>query len=1539
MPLKAYISEPFPSQSYFPTIIPANCQRNFTACAPQLLAFFEAESQRLSPTESYTMTKSYDIFRTPVELQHGDPDNYYLHLPFGVFFSSTQREMAAELALGARNFPSFRTVAIVTCLGNAIGYTTRWGNIENGTTIIYSAFVRVESSSWWLSGKLLYRVVLAGTAARAMWQQYFAQYAHLEANLRLYGLPGAPAGSVFQVIVGDPSSLVLQNPRFTLALALDFWMSVDYAAHAFNRLLLAPGALSYFAACLYLSRTVWFGYGALILTSCILKLVKGHRFYALDSTAVAFALTIVAGPFTELQITFPALGRIYNKLFTTPVANADHIEVSLAALVYTLVIGAFPVLFGLTFPRCSFGTTWGSSLFTRSMSGGPRVAPSAHGSYTDNDLKNRCTMWLNFVAWTRKKQTAVGGSIYDLFCADPRYMMNQCLSLRGTDAYVVFNTGNCACTSVRLSLLVAIDIHKPLRVVPGYVDLRSDRVVRQGRYCVRLNKRSILMSCLMVLNIMIMLQMLGPAVADNKCRPLKAYISEPLPWTSVPMEDIPLTCYLNFTACTPILLSVFQNHSRGLTSSAPYLSNSQFDLIRVPQPPLSPPSEASTYYLGLPYGMFYSVQQQALLQQIVRRQMNASAFATAEITYFCGMAISYNVIWIDAGGNDTYIMYLGGARAAMSLQYQWAKLAYRLFLVTYLLWYMWRKYFCHYRSLMTNLEQFGIVQAPLGTTFEIVVGDPTSIVLANPLVALAFVLDFWMSSDFVARAFMRVGQVVAIEPFLTASLYLSRTLWFAYGSLVVTSHTLKRCGLARHFHSVDPTLTAIAVVIVVGPFTYVQTNIPFFAKLYNTLFLASPTAANAIEIGPPALIYTSLIGGLPLAFGFRPPCPFRRPRDKSGPVASLIDHASILHNDMKSRWAVMLSLFTWKTTTRHLEGGGIYGLFARDPKYKSTLGISQRGSDCYMLYRAGAQIRGLRLSLIQCIDVQSPLEVLSTTVPAAFGRICVEKDQTTIVRGSNHSPWLVLMRAWTSGSIVAPVDAPARYTVRYNRRSVVLSFLLMLNVLVMPMKAYISEPVPWSSQRPATIPSDCHVNFTACTPFVLNFFHNESARLLTAETPHVATDMYDLVRIPFPLPAGQDPHDYALKMPYALFYSAEQKLLAARLSLGRLNASAIQTGEMITFLGTPIGYTALWTAEANSSNLLFIGFARASTTASWLGGKFAYRVMLSWYLAWCVYMSYYRHYRPLCLSLARLGLSSAPPQATLHLVVGDPTSIVLLNPWVAVFFVADFWMSADFVSLAFLRVAEITSLQTFFIASLYLSRTLWFAYAGLGLFSSLLKRLGKELWLSPIDPTLTAIVVILAAGPFTTLQTRVPFLVELYNYVFNNLAEAPNEIESGVAAIVYSLLIGGLPVFVGVLRAAWIHRRHTSLKGPHAAYIDPASYLENDVKTRWAVALSVFSRRRSVIEATGGSVYDLLMRFPALQKHLGMSQRGGDCYVLYDDGNGRSVSVRLSLVSCIDVKPPLVIAPPSHSTAVGRIDMTKRGPMLVPGAANSMWLM
>ncbi|OQR99773.1 hypothetical protein THRCLA_06396 [Thraustotheca clavata] len=157
------------------------------------------------------------------------------------------------------------------------------------------------------------------------------------------------------------------------------------------------------------------------------------------------------------------------------------------------------------------------------------------------------------------------------------------------------------------------------------------------------------------------------------------------------------------------------------------------------------------------------------------------------------------------------------------------------------------------QTFTQNLRRFGIGDAKLTDGIEIVVGDPTSIKLLNPMVSIIFIIDVWVSIEYVHRAIVRVYQTENISAFVIACFYLSGH----YGLLML-------CGSRSKINSND------CDEYIAGPITSIQCHSTIFIDIYYFLSHIFSKNENSNDVALAATLYTLTIGALPLIFGFFP---------------------------------------------------------------------------------------------------------------------------------------------------------------------------------------------------------------------------------------------------------------------------------------------------------------------------------------------------------------------------------------------------------------------------------------------------------------------------------------------------------------------------------------------------------------------------------------------------------------------------------------------------------------------------------------------
>ncbi|OQR87661.1 hypothetical protein ACHHYP_08396 [Achlya hypogyna] len=468
--------------------------------------------------------------------------------------------------------------------------------------------------------------------------------------------------------------------------------------------------------------------------------------------------------------------------------------------------------------------------------------------------------------------------------------------------------------------------------------------------------------------------------------PLKAYISEPFPWVPRTSTDYADLCATNFTACEETLVALFQSRSRSaMVASDSFVFGQAYDLTR--QVISIPPGirlPDSSFLLETSYGQFYSERVRTQLLQVGAGLRNASDFHCLQISRMAGSAAAYAVFWIEPGPGTDYTFYVGIELPAYTPLWRWSKFFFRAFLAVALVHLMWTRYYVHYIHLVRHLRTIGL-GAAAPATYYVLVGDPTSVVLLHPGICLAFIFDFFASSDYASRALVRICQTKNLGVFFIASLYLSRTVWFAYASLSAVSHVVLRRVPHLKFAEVDPGLLAIAIFIVAGPVTYLQSRSLFFIDLYHfidTCLLSGAARDEATEGLIGGVLFIFIFGTLPLNYGFGKPATEKIFKQSKRALRSMATrrttmqsvsedaYASVDNNDLKHRMLVRCSLYSFRHKPIVYSGGTLNALFLKDPRYKRYGAISQTGADCYVIFRRSGSGDSevwacVRLSLLQ----------------------------------------------------------------------------------------------------------------------------------------------------------------------------------------------------------------------------------------------------------------------------------------------------------------------------------------------------------------------------------------------------------------------------------------------------------------------------------------------------------------------------------------------------------------------------------------------
>ncbi|OQR93503.1 hypothetical protein ACHHYP_02486 [Achlya hypogyna] len=1075
--------------------------------------------------------------------------------------------------------------------------------------------------------------------------------------------------------------------------------------------------------------------------------------------------------------------------------------------------------------------------------------------------------------------------------------------------------------------------------------------VRRRHHVVYFNKASIVFSFGFLLNLALM--------------PLKAYLTEPFPWATLAIPTIAVSVGANetFASYETNALAFYQRRYNSSllppTSLYTYDADQDTDVLRLVVEPVIP---AAFSFARLPGSPFYSRRGRACVRAFMTGQTNWSSLAFVELGLLVGEPSSVSGVWAEATKDGTTYLYFAAQLGRGSRTWLYVKFAYRCGLTIVIIHSMWAQYYRHYFHLLSNLETMGVGDDEKSTALEIVVGDPTALILQHTLVCTLFVVDFWCSVEIAGQSFVRLGQIQDLVTFAFAALYLSRTVWFAYLLLNVTGRLLRRLRLERLIAQVDPTTVAVAVLISVGPVTYMQSLSAFFVDVYHFLFvlpLPSSKAENYKEDCIAAAFYSLVIGFIPITYGFGKPIVahfFRATRIQAllhnvrrnsvsiAPTHSAINVANnhfgtLAYNDWKHRalFNFVLMLDPARQSKRFV-GGTIYALFQTHCHFQRNAAFSFRGSDCYVLAHQNDAVVSYRLSLCECLHLGDPLIKRKVAPDEAFGDITLDEAKGTVLL------------------------------------SVLFSLGFLFNLVLMPLKAYMAEPFPWTQLETPEINVAVGANetFAQYEANALAFFR---ARYTVHTLPESATYFYDseqdvdVLRAKVPIVAATD--FTFVRIPGSMFFSNRARRIFRDYNAGLLNGSSTAFVELGTVFGAPSSLSGVW-VEPNSDGFVYFAAMLSRGTVAWLYCKLAFRCALTSYIIYELYHNYYRHYILLYANLRRFGTGDGTGQ--LEILVGDPTCLILQNTLVCALFVLDFWCSLEVVGQCFVRVDQSADGIKFALSTLYLARTVWFAYLTLNLMGHILRWCQGEHRFAQVDPTSVAIAVAIVVGPLTFVQLRLEVFVTIYHALFTVVLPADrmdDYKEDALPVVFYSCLVGLLPIGFGlgfpvlrrgcrrlfqILRFCNIavaldqpFRRSSvrpsrllglkgTLKGGDFGLL---SY--NDWKHRvlfWVALGWCHQARRMEKVFKGGSIYMLFKTHHNLQRNAAFSFRGSDCYVLAHNPHN-IVSYRLSLCDALHLKHQnSVIYRLRPMAAFGQIVLNVDNKVAIHfGAGKSHWIL
>ncbi|CAK4917283.1 unnamed protein product, partial [Aphanomyces euteiches] len=155
---------------------------------------------------------------------------------------------------------------------------------------------------------------------------------------------------------------------------------------------------------------------------------------------------------------------------------------------------------------------------------------------------------------------------------------------------------------------------------------------------------------------------------------------------------------------------------------------------------------------------------------------NNKTMARDATAYYFGLLSAHACVWLEplppeTTETDLYFAYFG-TNTLEGVRWSWFKMTFRCLLTIYILFVLWWRYCRHYRALFLGLRQVGMGEQY--SRYQVIVGDPTYLILSDPFVSLVMIIDISFVPEYIAWSIFRVCQFQDILAFFLGCFYSSR---------------------------------------------------------------------------------------------------------------------------------------------------------------------------------------------------------------------------------------------------------------------------------------------------------------------------------------------------------------------------------------------------------------------------------------------------------------------------------------------------------------------------------------------------------------------------------------------------------------------------------------------------------------------------------------------------------------------------------------------------------------------------------------------
>ncbi|KAG9398085.1 hypothetical protein AC1031_015005 [Aphanomyces cochlioides] len=506
--------------------------------------------------------------------------------------------------------------------------------------------------------------------------------------------------------------------------------------------------------------------------------------------------------------------------------------------------------------------------------------------------------------------------------------------------------------------------------------------------------------------------------------PLFAYLTEPLPWLVPLKQFVQSTSFDEFNNATfAFLQSHFNNQTiddvctfDSATISFAVRHELSFPLAGIPS------SDAFQYLVKFPGAMLYGAGLRHFVETFLSQDAvgrRSKDWYRCQRNFYFGVHSSDFCVWFephdatDDSGGDVYTVYMGSS-IWEDASWSWLKMTFRCLLTAYVLHVLWQSYCRHFGLLLTGLRLVGVGERY--NRYQVIVGDPTTLILSNPLVSLVMVIDSMLAPSYIAWSLLRVCQFKDSLSFFLGLFYTSRFVWSGYLVMRCLSYVIKWQQWEAKFAPLDPGILAFVACLYGGPLLSLIGITPLMAIFHAIwgLFLPPAMRDEAIEDSVGVIMGSVLMASFPIIYSItiqriyhharglqqrsrrdRVTNNFRKQSSSStndmvhwesftvksqqqqqyrrisrmGQYIQSTRYTERSFNDFKNR--VFFTLFRRVVPEPSQQlGGSLHKLYERSPQYRKMPLFSCRAADCFVLCytpndKTPVQIR---LSFLDCLD-------------------------------------------------------------------------------------------------------------------------------------------------------------------------------------------------------------------------------------------------------------------------------------------------------------------------------------------------------------------------------------------------------------------------------------------------------------------------------------------------------------------------------------------------------------------------------------------